>query len=194
MQKLLTDKSLRHGDNLCTLICKHLYGPLPKKIQITIYQDIFTYIPQVYRRCFLCGQVIKQLENWITYKHPSVKFEYEISKERILVLDTEIYIKIKLHAKIFRKKIDRQTFLNMKSEHPKSLKNSIQYSETLRIKRICSTKKDFDHHSRELKERFSNEGYDKKPVDEQLENVDKLVRDDLLQKKIENNKIENAFH
>ena len=37
------------------------------------------------------------------------------------------------------------------------------------------------HHSRELKERFLKQGYDQKVVDEQLEKVDKLVRDDLLQ-------------
>ena len=51
------------------------------------------------------------------------------------------------------------------------------------MKRICSTKKDFDHRSRELKERFLKQGYDQKLVDEQLEKVDKLVRDDPLQKK-----------
>ena len=37
-------------NNLCTLMYKHLYGPLRKKIHIPIYQDIFTYLPQVYRR------------------------------------------------------------------------------------------------------------------------------------------------
>ena len=57
------------------------------------------------------------------------------------------------------------------------------YSQALRIKRICTTKKDFDHHSRELKERFLKQGYDLKLVDEQLEKVDKLVREDLLQNK-----------
>ena len=41
----------------------------------------------------------------------------------------------------------------------------------------------FDHHSKELKERFLKQGYDQKLVDEQLEKVDKLVRDDLLQEK-----------
>ena len=35
---------------ICTLIHKHLYGPLRKKIHIPIYQDIFTFIPHVYRR------------------------------------------------------------------------------------------------------------------------------------------------
>ena len=122
--------------------------------------------------------------NKLNTKHPSIEFEYEISKERISFLDTEIYIKNnKLHTKIFRKKTDCQTFLNINSEHPKSLKNSIPYSQALQVKRNCSTKKDFDHHSRELKERFLKQGYDQKLVDEQLEKVDKLVRDDLLQEK-----------
>ena len=52
---------------------------------------------------------------------------------------------------IFWKKSDQQTFLNISSEHPKLLKKSIPYSQTL--------------------------------VDEQLEKVDKLVRDDLLQER-----------
>ena len=56
------------------------------------------------------------------------------------------------------------------------------YSQALRIKSICSTKKDFDRHLREL-ERFLKQGYDQKLVDEQLEKVDKLVRDDLLLEK-----------
>ena len=85
--------------------------------------------------------------------------------------------------KYLEKKIDRQSILNINSEHPKSLKNSISYSQALRIKRICSTKKDFDHHSKELQERFLKQGYDQKLVDEQLEKVDKLVRDNLLQVK-----------
>ena len=105
-------------------------------------------------------------------------------KGRISYLDTEIFIKNnKLHTKIFRKKTDRQTFLNINSEHPKSLKNSIPYSQALRIKIICSSKKSFDHHSKELKERFLRQGYDQKLVDEQLEKFDKLSRDDLLQEK-----------
>ena len=105
-------------------------------------------------------------------------------KERILFLDAEIYVKNnKVHTKLSRKKTDRQIFLNINSEHPKSLKNSIPYSQALRIKRICSNKKDFDHHLRELRERFLKQGYDQELVDEQLEKVDKLVRDDPLQEK-----------
>ena len=62
LQKLLTDKRMCHGNNLCTLIHKHLYGPLGKEIHVPIYQGIFTYIPLVYRRyIFLYGQATKQI-------------------------------------------------------------------------------------------------------------------------------------
>ena len=105
-------------------------------------------------------------------------------KERISYLGAKIYIKnTKLDTKTFRKKTDRQTFLNINSEHPKSLKNSISYSQTIQRKKLSSTKKNFDHHSRELKERSLRQGYDRKFIDEQLEKVGKLVRDNVLQEK-----------
>ena len=105
-------------------------------------------------------------------------------KERISYLNAKIYIKnTKLDTKTFRKKTDCQTFLNINSEHPKSLKNSISYSQTIQRKKLSSTKKNFDHHSRELKERFLRQGYDRKFIDEQLEKVGKLVRDNVLQEK-----------
>ena len=105
-------------------------------------------------------------------------------KERISYLGAKIYIKnTKLDTKTFRKKTDCQTFLNINSEHPKSLKNSISYSQTIQRKKLSSTKKNFDHHSRELKERFLRQGYDRKFIDEQLEKVGKLVRDNVLQEK-----------
>ena len=108
--------------------------------------------------------------NELNPKHPSINFEDEISKERISFLDTEIFIKNnKLHTKILRRKSDHQAFLNIDSENLKSLKDSIPYSQALRIKRICSTKKDFDHHSIKLKERFLKQAYDQKLVDQQLE-------------------------
>ena len=105
-------------------------------------------------------------------------------KEIISYLGAKIYIKnTKLDTKTFRKKTDRQTFLNINSEHPKSLKNSISYSQTIQRKKLSSTKKNFDHHSRELKERFLRQGYDRKFINEQLEKVGKLVRDNVLQEK-----------
>ena len=93
--------------------------------------------------------------NELNTKHKSIKFEYQISKTSITFLDTEVYIK-NTNTKIYRKKIDRQTFLNISFEHPKSLKTSISYSQALRIKRICSKTIDFEYHLQELKERLIN--------------------------------------
>ena len=50
LQNLLTNKKLFHRNNLRTVVCKHFYGSLRKKLLIPIYQDIFTYILQVYRQ------------------------------------------------------------------------------------------------------------------------------------------------
>ena len=73
-------------------------------------------------------------------KHRKKEFHFWISK----------YTFQKIHTKIFRKKADHQTCPKIISEHPESSKNSILYGQALPIKRICSTKKDFGHHSREL--------------------------------------------
>ena len=58
--------------------------------------------------------------NELNTKHESITFEYQISKTSLTFLDTEVYIKNnKLYTKIYRKKTDRQTFVNINSEDPK---------------------------------------------------------------------------
>ena len=67
--------------------------------------------------------------NELNTKHESIKFEHQISKTSITFLDTEVYIKNKkLYIKIYKKQTDRQSFLSINSEYPKSLKTSIPYS------------------------------------------------------------------
>ena len=67
--------------------------------------------------------------NELNTKHESITFEYKMSKTSITFLDTEVYIKNnKLYTKIYKKKkkkIDCQTFRNINSGHPKSMKTSI---------------------------------------------------------------------
>ena len=45
----------------------------------------------------------------------------------------------KIQSTIFRKPTYKQTYLHAESNHPKSRKDSISYSQALRIKTICST-------------------------------------------------------
>ena len=91
--------------------------------------------------------------NDLNAKHNSIKSEYKISQSSIAFLVTEVYIKNnKLYTKIYRKETDRQNFLHINSEHPISLKNSIPYSQVLRVKRTCSTIENFRLYCSERKQ------------------------------------------
>ena len=81
---------------------------------------------------------------------------------------------------LFRKSSDRQNFLNMKLEHPYSLKKSIPDSQALPIWRICSTFQDYQSHSRKLIELFFNKGYKKDVVIQEIQKLDQLSRKQLL--------------
>ena len=113
-------------------------------------------------------------------KHDPIKFEYKISKTSISFLDTEVYIKNnKIYTKIYRKQTDRQSFLYIDSEHPKSLKNSIPYNQALRIERICTPLKDFEYLCKELKQRFLEQRCNSELLGKQIKTVEKLDRNEL---------------
>ena len=44
-----------------------------------------------------------------------------------------------IQTTLYRKPTHQQAFLHANSEHPRSLKNSISYSQALKLKTICST-------------------------------------------------------
>ena len=80
-----------------------------------------------------------------------MKFEYKLSQTSITFFDTEVSIQNNsLTTKIYRKSTDRQNFIHIDLDHPKSLKDSISYNQALRIKRICTTPNDFNHYCEEL--------------------------------------------
>ena len=73
--------------------------------------------------------------------------------------------------------------MNVNYEHPKSLKTSIPYSQTLRTKRICSKTTHFEYPLQELKEKLVNLGYNKKSIDQQFSRVKTIDRNELLKQK-----------
>ena len=117
-------------------------------------------------------------------KHPSIKFDYKSSADRIVFLDTEIYLHNgKLHTKIYRKETDRQYYLHIKFEHPKSLKDSLPYSHAIRIKQISSNQVDLNNILKEMKNNFVKQGYHSSLINEHLERVSLLNRIDLITEK-----------
>ena len=103
-------------------------------------------------------------------KHSSIKFEFKYSQTKIEFLDVLVYKDHNnmLQTTIYRKQTDRQNYLDARSGHPKSLKDSIPYSEALRIKRICSSQQEFLNHIAKMINQFQKRGYDMSLIEQQI--------------------------
>ena len=77
--------------------------------------------------------------------HPNLKFTYEKSKEKINFLDVVIKIKEgRIITDLYCKPADDHQYLHYDSCHADHIKRSIIFSQTLRLKRICSEKSDLN--------------------------------------------------
>ena len=86
--------------------------------------------------------------------HPNLRFTYENSREKMNFLDVLIKIKVgKITTNLFCKPMDGHQYLP-DSCHAEHIKRSIIFSQTLRLKRICSEKNDLDSNVENLKELF----------------------------------------
>ena len=57
---------------------------------------------------------------------------------------------------------------------------ALSAQQVLPIKRIWATSKDFEHHCKELKERFPEQGYNSKLQDKYVKIVEKLDKNELI--------------
>ena len=106
----------------------------------------------------------KTFAEQLNTKHPSIKFDYEISNTSIPFLDTRIYIddNRQLQTTLFTKPTDTHNYLHYKSAHPRHLKNSLPYSQALRLRRICTKDEELSNNCKQIEEIFSAEGITKK--------------------------------
>ena len=98
----------------------------------------------------------------------SIKFTYEYSDKRVSFLDLPVdIVKDKLITCLFIKPIDRHQYLHYSSGHPEHTEWSIIYSQTLRIKRLCSLEKYFKEKLLEM-----NSWFFKRKYPEQINNFE----------------------
>ena len=76
-----------------------------------------------------------------------------------------------IQTTLYKKPDYHHTYLHSISEHPKSLKNSIAYSQTLRIRKICSTDSEFNKHSKAMLNNFKERGYQSNYIKEQIKEI-----------------------
>ena len=80
--------------------------------------------------------------------HSNLEFTYEKSKEKIYFLDLVIkFTDGKIATDLYCKSTDSHQYLHYDSCHAEH----IVFSQTLRLKRICSQKSELDSHVQELK-------------------------------------------
>ena len=63
------------------------------------------------------------------------------------------------------------TYDSSSSSHPNHIKNSIIYSQALRLSNICTYEEDFDKHALNMKSWFLERGYSKQMIDSQMGKV-----------------------
>ena len=115
---------------------------------------------------------LRQFMNKINQKHQSIKFDSKFSKESIEFLDTLVYIDSnnRLQTTLYQKPTVKTVKpIYMLNRHTRfHLKKSISYSQTLRIKRICSAFEEYRKHSQDLIKRFVEKGDNEATVKNKL--------------------------
>ena len=91
---------------------------------------------------------------------PCIKFTYESNKESIAFLDIKVSLrKGKVFTEVYVKPTDRHQYLHYLSAHSHHTKKSVVFSQTQRISRLYSSKKDFENHKEETKSWFRKREY-----------------------------------
>ena len=113
-------------------------------------------------------QFMKKLNEF----HPSLMFTYEYSGTKVNFLDVIVEIDAcQLISKPFFKPTDCHQYLHYELSHPTHVKRSIIYCQSLRIKRICSRKEDFEKYLQDLSGWFKNRAYPTWLIDKELRRV-----------------------
>ena len=83
---------------------------------------------------------------------PNLKFTYESSQKRLAFLDLNVSLENgRITTDLYIKSADCHQYLHCNSAHPDHLKNSIIYSQALRLSNICTYERDFQRHALDMK-------------------------------------------
>ena len=124
--------------------------------------------PELYRRyiddCFGATSCSRQeLDYFITSVnsfHPAYKYTWVVCECSIPFLDINVSISgNRLSTGVHYKPTDSHSYLLHSSSHPAHIKNSIPYSQFLRLRRLCSDDTDFSEKAEEMCQFFKARGY-----------------------------------
>ena len=113
-----------------------------------------------------------------------MQFTAQISEHCNDFLDTSLYFtpQGEIAFKLYSKATDKHNYLRYDSCHPKRMKDSIPYSQFLRIRRICTELSEFDRSATLIAKHFLRRGYPQTLIEDSLLKVRRLDRSTLLDK------------
>ena len=119
---------------------------------------------------------------------PIIKFNFEKSKMKVNFLDVVIKAKTgRLSTGLCSKPVDSYQYLHYNSCPAEPINKSSTYSQTLRLKKICSERNDLKSHVEDLKGKFLRRCYPQRIVKEQVDRAFRLpLEHDTQQNKYEN--------
>ena len=136
---------------------RYFYGKLQIKIHIPIFlKKVITFlrfIDDLFMIWIATEEELLKFINKINQKYKTIKFDFKYSKAKIEFLDVLVYkdINNKLRITLYIKPTDHQSHLHADLEPHRSLKESMSYSQVLRVKRIYSTNSEFEAHFNTIK-------------------------------------------
>ena len=93
--------------------------------------------------------------------HETIKFTSEVSATSVNFLDVTVHKdnQGKLHTSLYTKPTDSHLYLHYSSFHPKHQKQSLPYSQALRLCRICSDAISYNKAAQDMYKNFIQRGY-----------------------------------
>ena len=114
----------------------------------------------------------------------NIKFTSHYSRESVVFLDMKVYIEDgRILTDLFSKPTATHTYLHASSFHPRSTILSLPKTQFIRLRRICSTDKNYWIHAHDFISFFSKRGYKAQNLHKIVVEVSILTRESLLQKK-----------
>jgi peptide-methionine (R)-S-oxide reductase len=135
----------------------------------------FRFIDDVYGVFRGSEQDLNTFHSYMNNIHPTIKFTMEKSRERVVFLDVETFVKGNvILSKLYTKPTDSHSYLDYTSCHPSHIMTSIPYSQFLRMRRNNTYWSDFVISSIKLVQYLSLRGYSSDIVFPSLKKVNEL--------------------
>ena len=165
------------GPSYACLFMGHLESSIAATYQGPLPELYKRYIDDCFGATTLTENEFLNYYNYAQNFHPSISFTYELSTEKVTFLDIDIsLVNDSFETSVHYKTTDSHSYLKYSSSNPISTKNSIPYSQFLRLKRLCSDPNDFVDKAAEMANFFRQRSYPQNVIDEALEKVNNIPR------------------